>query len=63
MLGKPLIRGTRITVEFILRRLAAGASEGDLLRDYPQLTAPDIHEALTYAANLLSAKAHHDDRL
>ncbi len=57
MLGKPVIRGTRLTVEFILRRLATGATEADLLRDYPQLTRADIREALTYAANFLSTRA------
>jgi uncharacterized protein (DUF433 family) len=38
MMGKPVIRGTRITVELILRKLAEGASEGELLQDYPHLT-------------------------
>jgi hypothetical protein len=36
MMGKPVIRGTRITVELILRKLAEGASEGELLEDYPR---------------------------
>jgi len=40
MMGKPVIRGTRITVELILRKLAEGASEGELLQDYPHLTTP-----------------------
>ncbi|MFQ5946681.1 MAG: DUF433 domain-containing protein, partial [Anaerolineae bacterium] len=38
MLGKPVIRGTRITVELILRKLSEGASEADLLDEYPRLT-------------------------
>ena len=42
MMGKPVIRGTRITVELILRKLAEGASEGELLQDYPHLTTEDI---------------------
>jgi uncharacterized protein (DUF433 family) len=42
MMGKPVIRGTRITVELILRRLAEGASEAELLQDYPHLTTEDI---------------------
>jgi len=42
MMGKPVIRGTRITVELILRKLAKGASEGTLLEDYPHLTTEDI---------------------
>ena len=50
MMGKPVIRGTRITVELILRNLAGGASESDLLEDYPQLTAEDIRAAIAYGA-------------
>jgi uncharacterized protein (DUF433 family) len=44
MMGKPVIRGTRITVELILRKLAEGASDGELLQDYPHLTTEDIRE-------------------
>ena len=40
MMGKPVIRGTRVTVELILRKLAEGSSEAELLQDYPHLTAP-----------------------
>ena len=54
MLGKPVIRGTRITVELILRKLGEGASEGDLLKAYPQLSREDIHAAMTYAAEALA---------
>ena len=50
MLGKPVIRGTRIPVEMILRKLSEGASEADLLDAYPRLTRNDIHAALAYAA-------------
>ncbi len=53
MMGKPVIRGTRITVEFLLRRLGGGATEDELLSDYPQLTRNDIREALDYAAKIL----------
>ena len=45
MLGKPVIRGTRIPVELIRRRLSEGASEADLLDAYPRLTREDIHAA------------------
>ena len=48
MLGKPVIRGTRITVELILRRLAEGAPEAELLEDYPHLTIEDIRAAVAY---------------
>lgn len=46
MLGKPVIRGTRLTVELLLRKLSEGASVGDLLRMYPQLEAGDVQAAL-----------------
>lgn len=48
--GKPIIRGTRITVEFILELLASDVSEEDILKDYPHLTEDDIHACLLYAA-------------
>ena len=51
MLGKPVIRGTRIPVELILRKLSEGASETDLLDAYPRLTRQDIQATLAYAAN------------
>ena len=50
MMGKPVIRGTRITVELILRKLAEGASEGELLQDYPHLSREDIRAAVAYGA-------------
>jgi len=54
MTGKPVIRGTRITVELILRKLSEGASETDLLDAYPRLTKEDIQAAIRYAADTLS---------
>ncbi len=50
MLGKAVIRGTRITVELILRKLAEGATEAELLQDYPHLTTGDIRAAIAYGA-------------
>ena len=50
MLGRPVIRGTRIPVELILRKLSEGASESDLLDAYPRLTREDIDAAMRYAA-------------
>jgi uncharacterized protein (DUF433 family) len=50
MLGKPVIRGTRIPVELILRKLADGAGETDLLDAYPRLTVEDLRAAIAYAA-------------
>lgn len=49
MLGKPVIRGTRIPVELILRKIGEGASEADLLNAYPRLTREDIQAAMGYA--------------
>jgi len=54
MLGKPVIRGTRIPVELILRKLGEGATEADLLDAYPRLTPEDIKAALAYAADSLA---------
>jgi len=54
MLGKPVIRGSRITVELILRKLGEGATEKDLLNAYPKLTREDIQAAMRYAADTLA---------
>lgn len=54
MLGKPVIRGTRITVELILRKLSEGASEVDLLDAFPRLTRQDIQAAIGYAADTVA---------
>ena len=54
MLGKPVIRGTRITVELILRKLGEGATFADLMEAYPHLTVEDIKAAITYAADTVA---------
>ena len=54
LLGKPVIRGTRISVELILRKLGEGATERDLIEAYPHLTAEDIRAAMKYAADTLA---------
>ena len=54
MLGKPVIRGTRITVELILRKLSEGAAEADILDAYPKLSRQDIQAAIRYAADTIS---------
>ena len=54
MMGKPVIRGTRIAIELILRKLSEGAREGDLLDAYPRLRAEDIQAAIGYAADTLA---------
>jgi uncharacterized protein (DUF433 family) len=53
MLGKPVIRGTRITVDHILESLAAGESMDQLLAAHPRLTPEGIQAALKYAADIL----------
>ena len=50
--GKPVIRGTRLAVEFILEQLAAGQSEQELLANYPGLSREDILACLSYASYL-----------
>jgi uncharacterized protein (DUF433 family) len=53
MTGKPCIKGTRITVEHILRKLGAGRSFADLFEAHPQLTEDDLRAALAFAADYL----------
>ncbi len=50
--GKPVIRGTRLAVEFILELLAAGQSESEVLANYPGLSREDILACLSYASYL-----------
>jgi len=54
VLGKPVIRGTRITVELILEKLAADISIDQILVDYPRLTREDVLAAVDYARRALS---------
>lgn len=54
MQGKPVIRGTRIPVELLLRKLAEGAAFDDLLEAYPRLVAEDIRAALDFAADTIA---------
>lgn len=54
MLGKPVIKGTRITVELILRKLSEGMMIEDLLSSHPHLSKEDIYAALTYASDLIA---------
>lgn len=49
--GKPIIEGTRMSVEFILDLLASDVSQEDILQDYPHLTREDIRACLKYAAH------------
>lgn len=56
MTGKPIIKGTRITVEFILERLSAGDSVDDLLVNYPHLTRTGVLAAIAYAKDVISGE-------
>lgn len=58
MVGKPCLRGLRITVEQILKALAAGVRTDELIAEYPELETDDIQAALLYAAELVG-----DERL
>jgi uncharacterized protein (DUF433 family) len=57
MAGKPVIRGTRIPVELIVRMVAQGIPEESIRKEYPRLEPEDIRAALSYAAD---AVAHED---
>lgn len=52
--GKPVIRGTRVPVETILRKLGAGLSAEDILADHPRLTPDDLRAAQAFAADYLA---------
>ena len=52
--GKPVIRGTRISVELILRKLSEGATVEDLLDAYPHLTVEDVRAAVAFAADVVA---------
>ena len=54
MMGKPVVRGTRITVEILLEKIAAGCSIDEILADYPRLTRDDVLGAVAYAREALS---------
>ena len=54
MLGKPVIRDTRIPVELLLRKLSEGATVSELLDAYPRLTEGDVRACLAYAADAIS---------
>lgn len=54
MLGKPVVKGTRITVELILKKLSEGVSHADLISQYPSLTPNVLNAVLAYAADVVS---------
>ncbi|HXM00156.1 MAG TPA: DUF433 domain-containing protein [Rhizomicrobium sp.] len=53
MVGKPVVKGTRLTVELILRKLGAGMTDAQIIEDHPRLTREDIRAAQAFAADYL----------
>jgi uncharacterized protein (DUF433 family) len=53
MLGKPIIKGTRITVELILKKVSEGADKSSLLKMYPNLTELDLNASFNYASEVI----------
>lgn len=56
LVGKPTVKGTRLSVEFIIDVLAQGWTEADILDNYPGLTPEDIRACLVYASRILKAE-------
>jgi len=59
MMGKPVVRGTRITVELILRKLSSGESIEQILESHPRLTRQGVLAALEYAAEAMGHETVH----
>ena len=59
LVGKPVIKGTRLSMEFIVDLLAQGWSEREILRNYPGLTREDIRASLSYASAALHEEKVH----
>jgi len=57
MLGKPVFKGTRLTVELVLKALGAGSTAEELIQEYPSLKAEHIRAALLYAADVITLDA------
>ncbi len=53
LVGKPVIKGTRLAVEFIVELLAEGWNEAEILKNYPGITADDVRACLAYASAML----------
>ncbi len=54
MLGKPIIKGTRITVELVMRKMAAGYAIADILQQYPHLKTEQVRAAFEYTADMIA---------
>lgn len=61
MQGKPVIKGTRITVELILKKLAEGATTADVNSMYPELSSEQIHACIEYAYDVIAHEAFLND--
>lgn len=60
MLGKPVVKGTRLTVSFILDLLGNGWSKEQILENYPQLTPDDLQTIFAYAAECLKEELYYE---
>jgi Uncharacterized conserved protein len=56
LVGKPVVKGTRLSVEFIIGLLAQGWSEAEVLRNYPGLTPDDLKACLAYAGDVIKSE-------
>jgi uncharacterized protein (DUF433 family) len=56
LVGKPVVKGTRLAVEFIIELLAQGWTEADVLKNYPGLTHEDVQACLAYASEVLKSE-------
>jgi uncharacterized protein (DUF433 family) len=56
LVGKPIVKGTRLAVEFVVELLAQGWPESEILRNYPDLTHEDISACLQFATSVLKAE-------
>jgi uncharacterized protein (DUF433 family) len=56
LVGKPVVKGTRLAVDFVIDLLAQGWTEMEILRNYPGLTQEDIRACLVYASTVLKAE-------
>lgn len=56
LLGKPVVKGTRIAVELVLDMIAAGVPDGEILDNYPRLSSEDIRACIAYAADVIRSE-------
>jgi len=56
LVGKPVVRGTRISVELVLEMIAAGVAEAEIVDNYPGLSAEDIRACVAYAAEIVASE-------